>query len=63
MAYKDVRQGEQYRNDYTRQAYDRMSILPSKAEGAAIRAAAAKANQSISAYILQAVRERMERER
>ena len=63
MAYKDVRQGEQYRNDYTRQAYDRMSILPSKAGGVEIRAAASAAGQSISAYILQAVRERMERER
>ena len=63
MAYKDVRQGEQYRNDYTRQAYDRMSILPSKAEGAEIRAAASAAGQSVSSYILQAVRERMQRER
>lgn len=62
MAYKDARQGEQYRNDYTKQAYDRMSILPSKAEGVEIRAAAAAASQSVSSYILQAVRERMQRE-
>ena len=63
MAYKDVRQGEQYRNDYAKQAYDRISILPSKAEGAEIRAAAAAAGQSVSSYTLQAVRERMEREK
>ena len=42
---------------------DLLMVQPYKDEGAAIRAAAAKANQSISAYILQAVRERMERER
>lgn len=62
MAYKDARRGEQYRNDYTRQAYDRMSVLPARAEGEQIRAAAAAAGQSVSAYILQAIRERMERD-
>lgn len=34
-----------------------------KAEGEAIRSAAARAGQSVQAYILQAVRERMEREK
>lgn len=34
-----------------------------KDEGAEIRAAAAAAGQSVSSYILQAVRERMQRER
>ena len=63
MAYKDAKQGEQYRNDYARQKYDRMGILPTKAEGEQIRAAATSAGQSVSAYILQAVRERMEREK
>ena len=62
MAYKDARRGEQYRNDYTRQAYDRMSVLAPKADGERIRTAAAKAGQSVSAYILQAINERMERE-
>lgn len=42
---------------------DLLKVQPYKDEGVEIRAAAAKANQSISAYILQAVRERMERER
>ena len=37
-------------------------IRPTKEEGAAIRAAAASVGQSVQAYILQAVRERMERE-
>lgn len=37
-------------------------VRPTKAEGAAIRAAAASAGQSVQAYVLQAIRERMERE-
>lgn len=41
---------------------DNIMIRPAKEDGAAIRAAAAKAGQSVQAYVLQAVRERMERE-
>lgn len=41
---------------------DNIMVRPSKEEGAAIRAAAAGAGQSVQAYVLQAVRERMERE-
>lgn len=41
---------------------DIIKIQPYKAEGAAIRAAAAEAGQSVQAYILQAINERMERE-
>lgn len=41
---------------------DAMLIKPYKAEGAAIRAAAAAAGQSLQGYILQAVRARMEQE-
>ena len=41
---------------------DNIMIRPTKEEGAAIRAAAAKARQSVQAYVLQAVNERMERE-
>lgn len=62
VAYKDSKQGEQYRNNYTKAAYDRLSILPSRAEGATIRAAANAAGESVSAYILEAVRQRMQRE-
>jgi len=42
---------------------DKIKIQPYKADGAAIRAAAAAAGQSLQGYILQAVRERMEREK
>ena len=41
---------------------DNIMIRPTKDEGAEIRAAAANAGQSVQAYVLQAVRERMERE-
>lgn len=42
---------------------DSITIRPSKEDGAAVRAAAASAGQSLQGYIMQAVRERMEREK
>lgn len=42
---------------------DSMLLRPYKAEGAEIRAAAAAAGQSVQAYILEAVRQRMQRDR
>ena len=62
MAFKNKARATAYINDYARKTYDRLSINPTKEEGAAIRAAAAAAGQSNQQYILQAVRERMERE-
>lgn len=41
----------------------RIDLRPYKEEVEEIRAAAARAGQSVSAYILQAVRERMEKEK
>lgn len=41
---------------------DNIMVRPTKEAGAEIRAAAAAARQSVQAYILQAVGERMERE-
>lgn len=41
---------------------DRIVIQPEKEEGAIIRRAAADAGQSVQGYILQAIKERMERE-
>lgn len=41
---------------------DYINVRPLKPEGAAIRAAAAAAGQSLQGYILQAVRTRMEQE-
>ena len=59
MAFKDKAKATAYINDYARKTYDRLSINPSKEEGAAIRAAAAEAGQSVQAFILEAVREKM----
>lgn len=42
---------------------DYISIRPKKEQGQEIRAAAAAAGQSLQGYILQACRERMEREK
>lgn len=41
---------------------DNIMIRPSKEIGAKIRAAAADAGQSVQAYVLQAIDQRMERE-
>lgn len=41
---------------------DCINIRPLKQEGAKIRAAAKNAGQSLQGYILQAIRERMERD-
>ena len=41
---------------------DNIMIRPSKDEGAEIRQAATNAGQSVQGYILQAIKERMERE-
>ena len=41
---------------------DRIVIQPEKVEGAEIRQAAFNAGQSVQGYILQAIKERMERE-
>ena len=41
---------------------DRIVIQPEKEEGTIIRRAAANACQSVQGYILQAIKERMERE-
>lgn len=59
MAFKDKAKATAYINDYARKTYDRLSINPSKEEGAQIRAAAAAAGQSVQAFILEAVRDRM----
>lgn len=46
-------------NDAYNAKCDYISLRPIKADGTAIRAAAAAAGQSLQGYVLQAVRERM----
>ena len=62
MAFKDKAREAAYKNDFSRMAYDRISITPSKDDGQEIRQAAAEAGQSVNAYILQAVKDRMQKE-
>jgi uncharacterized protein (DUF1778 family) len=50
-------------NDKYNAGCDYISIRPKKDIGEQIRAAAADAGQSLQGYILQAVRERMERDK
>lgn len=50
-------------NDRYNAKCDCILVKPLKDVGAEIRAAAAAAGQSLQGYILQAVRERMEREK
>ena len=47
---------------YNAKAYDDIKVRVAKGSRENIRQAAARAGQSVNAYILQAVRERMERE-
>lgn len=61
MAYKDKKQLYDYNNNFQRQTYDRIQVLPKKEEGQRIRQAAAAAGQSVSEFILDAVRERLDK--
>lgn len=47
------------KNKYNSKAYDRIEITPIKGGKAEIKAAADRAGQSVNAYILQAVQQRM----
>lgn len=50
-------------NKYNSKTYDRINYVVVKGEKEQIKAAADGAGQSVNAYITQAVRERMEREK
>lgn len=59
MAVSDAHKRASYKWNSSR---DNIMIRPSKEEGQQIRDAAAKAGQSVQAYVLDAVRERMKDE-
>lgn len=50
------------KNAYNARTYDRLVLVVPKGDGEKIKAAAAAAGQSANAYMVQAVRERMENE-
>ncbi len=51
------------KNKYNAKAYDRINFVVPKGQKDIIKAAAEAAGQSTNAYIVQAVRERMERDK
>ena len=57
-----VSESKRRNNDAYNAKCDRFEIMPIKPVGTDIRAAAAEAGQSVQAYFLQAVRERMTRD-
>lgn len=57
-----VSEAKRRNNDAYNAKCDNINLRPIKAEGERMRAAAAAAGQSLQGYIMQAVRERMERE-
>ena len=59
MALSEAKKASNKKEDWKQM---QILIKPYKAEGAAIREAAAAEGQPLEAYILQAVRERMERD-
>ena len=63
MAFSDKSKDTAYKNDFARAAYDRISVIVPKGDREQIKAAADSAGQSINAYILDAVRQRMEHDR
>lgn len=62
MAYKDKSNAIKYNNEYNSKAYDRVNLTIPKGEKDLIRIAANQAGQSVNAYILDAIHQRMEKE-
>ena len=52
-----------YQNEFNKVNYDRVEVVVKKGEKAVIKEIAKAAGQSVSEYINQAIKERMERER
>lgn len=52
-----------YQNEFNKANYDRVEIVTPKGQKAKIKNAAQAAGQSVSEYINQAIKERMEREK
>lgn len=60
MAYKDKQQMYDYNNNFQKEKYDVLRVLVPKGEGETIKAAAKAAGMSTSAFILSAIRGKME---
>lgn len=51
-----------YQNEYNKQNYDRFQFMAPKGTKDIVKAAALSCGQSVSEYILQAIKERLERD-
>lgn len=51
-----------YQNEYNKKNYDRFQFMAPKGTKEVIKEAASSAGQSVSEYILQAIRDRLERD-
>ena len=60
MAFSDKSKDTAYKNDFARAAYDRISVIVPKGEREQIKSAADAAGESLSAYIVSAIRDRMD---
>ena len=60
MAFKDKERESEYKNQFAREKYDRLSLVAPKDEGQQIKQAAAVQGESVNEYIRQAVRRRMD---
>ena len=59
MAFSDKSKDTAYKNDFARAAYDRISVIVPKGEREQIKSAADAAGESLNAYIVGAIRDRM----
>lgn len=50
-----------YRNNYTAEKYDRLNVFLPKGERDELRQIAASCGQSLNAFVVQAINERIER--
>jgi len=62
MAFADKARENEYKNDFAREKYDRIAVNVPKGERDRIKAAADAAGESLNGYIVQAVRDRMQRD-
>lgn len=59
MAFADKKQASKYVNEFAREKYDRIAVNVPKGERDRIKAAADAAGESLTSYIVNAVRARM----
>lgn len=62
MAYKDKQKTYDYNNKFNKENYDRINLCLPKNTKAKLKQVASRHNESVNAYINEAIRQRMEKE-